>query len=463
MSKLDAPSVVRYNLDMDEIKHREQVDLIREVFYYQSRFDGKTIVLKIDYPILNAPHFPQMLKDLAMLRSTGIEIILVPGAKEWIDAVLKEYDTESEYVNGVRIATQDSIPFIRMAAFDVANRLMTLLTAFQANAVIGNFTRARGLGVVNGVDFQNSGKVEKILTQPLQQILDQGMIPIFPCIGWNAAGKPYNLASDEIALAVAEALKAEKLFFVTDSDGFMDSRFELPQGLVKNSDGRVARLSLEEADEVLALNAGRPDPDLKYLELALRACRQGTERAHVVDGRMEGAILREIFSNLGVGTMVYGSEYESVRPMKTTDISDVLRLMQPLMEEGILIQRTEDDLVSNQADFVVYEIDGVVHACGALHEYGAGQAEIAAIATNPVYAHLSMGRKILSYLVEKASKLGLKRVFVLTTRTLDWFEQMGFVEAPLESLPQKKKQSYNHARKSRIFALDLADRKTIKS
>jgi len=463
LSKLDAPSVVRYNLDMDEIKHREQVDLIREVFYYQSRFDGKTIVLKIDYPILNAPHFPQMLKDLAMLRSTGIEIILVPGAKEWIDAVLKEYDTESEYVNGVRIATQDSIPFIRMAAFDVANRLMTLLTAFQANAVIGNFTRARGLGVVNGVDFQNSGKVEKILTQPLQQILDQGMIPIFPCIGWNAAGKPYNLASDEIALAVAEALKAEKLFFVTDSDGFMDSRFELPQGLVKNSDGRVARLSLEEADEVLALNAGRPDPDLKYLELALRACRQGTERAHVVDGRMEGAILREIFSNLGVGTMVYGSEYESVRPMKTTDISDVLRLMQPLMEEGILIQRTEDDLVSNQADFVVYEIDGVVHACGALHEYGAGQAEIAAIATNPVYAHLSMGRKILSYLVEKASKLGLKRVFVLTTRTLDWFEQMGFVEAPLESLPQKKKQSYNHARKSRIFALDLADRKTIKS
>ena len=230
---------------MDEIKHREQVDLIREVFYYQSRFDGKTIVLKIDYPILNAPHFPQMLKDLAMLRATGIEIILVPGAKEWIDAVLAEYDTQSEYVNGVRIATADSIPFIRMAAFDVANRLMTLLTAFQANAVIGNFTRARGLGVVDGVDFQNTGKVEKILVQPLQQILDQGMIPIFPCIGWNASGKPYNLSSDEIALAVAEALKAEKLFFVTDSDGFMDSRFTLPSGLVKNSDGRVARLSLE--------------------------------------------------------------------------------------------------------------------------------------------------------------------------------------------------------------------------
>jgi len=448
---------------MDEIKHREQVDLIREVFYYQNRFAGKTIVLKIDYPILNAAHFPQLLKDLAMLRATGIEIILIPGAREWIDAVLKEYDIESEYLDGVRIATQDSIPFIRMAAFDVANRLMTLLTAFQANAVIGNFIRARAIGVVDGVDFQSSGRVEKILVAPLQQILDQGMIPIFPCIGWNAAGKPYNLASDDIALAVAEALQAEKLFFVTDSDGFIETRFNLPPGLVKNSDGRVARLSLEEAEEVLRLNAGNLDPDLKYLAFALSACRKGTERAHVVDGRMEGAILREIFSNLGIGTMVYGNEYEAIRPMKADDIGDVLRLMEPLMDEGILVKRTEDELMARQGDFVVYSIDEVVHACGALHDYGEGQAEIAAIATNPVYRHLSMGRKIVSYLLDKAERLGMTRVFALTTRTLDWFEQLGFVEISLDQLPARKRETYNHARKSRIFALDLKDRKPIKS
>jgi len=448
---------------VDEIKHREQVDLIREVFYYQNRFDGKTIVLKIDYPILNASHFPQLLKDMAMLRATGIEIILIPGAREWIDAVLKEYDIESEYVDGVRIATKDSIPFIRMAAFDVANRLMTLLTAFQANAVIGNFIRARGIGVVNGVDFEHSGIVEKILTEPLQQLLNQGMIPIFPCIGWNAAGKPYNVSSDDVAVAVAQALEAEKLFFVTSSDGFMESRFKLPAGLVKNSDGRVARLSLEEAEEVLSLNAGNPDSDLKYLSLALSACRNGTERAHVVDGRMEGAILREIFSNLGVGTMVYGNDYESIRQMKGEDIGDVLRLMQPLMQEGILVKRTEDDLMARQGDYVVYSIDDVVHACGALHDYGEGQAEIAAIATNPVYKHLSMGRKIVSYLVDKAARMGLDRVFALTTRTLDWFEGMGFVETTLETLPAKKRETYDHARKSRIFALELKDRKAIKS
>jgi amino-acid N-acetyltransferase len=448
---------------MDEIKHQEQVDLIREVFYYQSRFDGKTIVLKIDYPILNVPHFSQLLKDLAMLRATGIEIILVPGAREWIDAVLKEYDTESEYVDGIRIATEDSIPFIRMAAFDVANRLMTQLTAFQANAVIGNFIRARGIGVVNGKNFEHSGRVEKILKEPLQQLLNQGMIPIFPCIGWNAAGKPYNLSSNEIAFAVAEALQAEKLFFVTDSEGFIETRFALPPGLVKNSDGRVARLSFDEAQEVLDLNAGNPDADLKYLELALMACRKGVERAHIVDGRMEGAILREIFSNLGIGTMVYGKEYESIRSMRSDDISDVLRLMQPLIKDGILIKRTEDDLVELQGDFVVYSIDDVVHACGALHDYGGGQGEIAGLATDPVYSHLSMGRKILSYLIDKAAKLGMTRVFALSTRTADWFEQMGFIETSLETLPTKKRNTYDHARKSRILALELSDRKPIKS
>jgi amino-acid N-acetyltransferase len=119
--------------------------------------------------------------------------------------------------------------------------------------------------------------------------------------------------------------------------------------------------------------------------------------------------------------------------------------------------------MARQGDFVVYSIDDVVHASGSLHDYGEGQAEIAAIATNPVYGHLSMGRKIVSYLIEKAEKLGMDRVFVLTTRTTDWFEQLGFVEAELDSLPRKKRDAYNHARKSRIFALELKDRKPIKS
>ena len=190
---------------MDEIKHREQVDLIREVFYYQNRFDGKTIVLKIDYPILNASHFPQLLKDMAMLRATGIEIILVPGAREWIDAVLKEYDIESEYVGDVRIATQDSIPFIRMAAFDVANRLMTLLTAFQANAVIGNFIRARGIGVVDGdwyIDIFFVGRhlrIIHVLTDFFTELLNADIRSIFHKFANHAVSQAGDSSHEVIA------------------------------------------------------------------------------------------------------------------------------------------------------------------------------------------------------------------------------------------------------------------------
>ena len=445
---------------MDEIKHREQVELIREVFHYQSRFDGKTIVLKIDYPILGEPHFPLLMKDLALLRSTGIEIVLVPGSKEWIDAVLAEYDITSDFVDGVRLSTAESIPFIRMAAFDVATRLMTQLSGFGANAVVGNFVRARGRGVVGGIDFEHSGVVDKILVEPLQHLLNQGMIPIFPCIGWNAAGKPYNLSSDEIALAVCEALQAEKLFFVTPSDGFTNQRYTLPSGLVLTGDGRVARLSLDEADEVLKLNpleglANSQTVELRYLKMSLQACRKGCERAHIIDGRMEGSVLREIFSNLGIGTMVYDSDYEAIRSMQVEDISEVLNLMQPLVDKGILVPRSEETIANSLADYVVYEIDGVVHACGALHVFD-DQAEIAAIATNPTYAHLNMGRKILGFLIDKAHRLRLTRVFALTTRTLDWFEQLGFTETDLASLPPARQATYNHKRKSRIFALELS-------
>lgn len=441
---------------MDEITHREHVDLIREVFYYQSRFDGKTIVLKIDFPILNEPHFPLLIKDLAMLRSTGIEIIIVPGAREWIDAVLKEYDTETRWHNGTRIANADSIPFIKMAAFDVANRFMTQLSGFKANAVIGNFVRARGLGVIDGIDYEQTGRVEKINVEPLQQLLDLGQIPIFPCIGWNAAGKPYNLSSDEIALAVCEALKAEKLFFVTTSGGISKDRFTIPASVNLSPEGRVARMSIPETEEFIQLNAKSDDSDVHYMNLAVKACKKGVERVHLVDGRVEGVILKEIFSNLGIGTMVYANDYESIRNMRQQDISEVLRLMLPLVEKGILVARNDDDMQLIYNDFVVYEVDGVIHACGALHAFEDGQGEIAGIATNPSYAQLGMGKKILQYLIDRAKKLKLRRVFVLTTQTLDWFQQLGFTDVPLESLPEKKQKAYNHQRKSRISALDLA-------
>jgi len=440
---------------MDE-QNRSQVDLIREAFYYQSRFDGTTMVFKIDFPVTEDPQFKYLMKDLALLAQTGIRIVIVPGAKEWIDAVLKEYDIESSYEGPIRITTEDAIPFVKMAAFEVATRYMTELSASRVDAVIGNFVRARGIGVVKGVDFAHSGMVDKIQVDSLKRLMDLGMVPILPCIGWSPAGKPYNLPSDEIALAACEALGAVKFFIVSNRPPISSETCTIPDSVLPGPSNRIARLTPQEAEEILKLNPEQADgPTLRELALAIRACRLGVERVHIVDSRIEGAVLRELFSNLGVGTMVYADEYESIRPLKTGDVTEVLRLMGPLMEKGILLQRNAEHILEKIDDYVVYEVDGSVHACGALHDWGEAQGEIAALATDPNYTDLGLGRRIVGFLIDRARNRGFRRVFELPTRTHDWFEYLGFREIPVEALPEKKRRVYNQERRSKAFALDL--------
>jgi amino-acid N-acetyltransferase len=458
-----------------------QVELIREAFHYQSRFDGSTMVFKIDFPVTEDPAFPYLVKDLALLARTGFRVVIVPGAKEWIDAVLAEYGIVSGYLNekkpegsaltftNTRITTGAAIPFVEMAAFHVAARFMTGLSASRVDAVIGNFVRARGLGVVEGLDMEHTGKVDKILTDSISPLLNLGMVPIIPCIGWSPAGKPYNVPSDEIALAASAALGAVKLFIISVNGGLRRGSYRIPENIAVNEKGRIVRLSPQEAEAVLAANretatkkghaetAGGDGTDkpLRELGLALQASKAGTERVHIIDGREEGAILRELFSNLGAGTMVYADEYESIRSLKGADIPDLLRLMEPLMLQGILVRRNAEDVREKEGDYVVFEIDGSIHACGALHDWGEGQGEIAALATDPVYTDMGLGRRIIRYLIDRAIKQGFRRVFVLTTHTQDWFEFLGFRECTVESLPERKRRNYDRKRKSKIFALEI--------
>lgn len=434
---------------------RAQVDLIREAFHYQSRFDGTCMVFKVDFPVTEDPGFSFLMKDLALLAKTGIRIIIVPGAKEWIDSVLHEYDIVSSYAGQIRITEEAAIPFVKMAAFDVATRFMTELSASRVDAVIGNFVQARCLGVVDGVDYGHSGMVEKIGIDSLHKIMEAGMVPILPCIGWSVSGKPYNLPSDEIALAVCKALKAVKFFVVSAEEGIHPGTYQVPQNIQPSDTGRLARLTPQEALQILEMNTGKQDRNLVELELALKASRSGVERVHIIDGRDEGAVLRELFSNLGVGTMVYRDEYESLRQLEADDIPEILRLMTPLIESGFLVHRSPEDIRAKLSDYVVYEIDGSIHACGALHDWGEGQGEIAAIATDPAYAEMGLGKRVIRYLVEKARRQDLQRVFVLTTRTHDWFELLGFKEVAVDSLPIRKKALYDKRRKSKVLALEI--------
>jgi amino-acid N-acetyltransferase len=437
-----------------------EIDLIREAFHYQSRFGGSTLVFKIDFPVTSEPAFPSLMKDLALRSQTGFRVVIVPGAKEWIDSVLAEYGIVSSYApiaeqGSVRITGAKALPFVEMAAFHVAARFMTALSANRCDSVIGSFVRARGLGVLDGLDMEHTGNVEKILVKPIGKILDSGMAAILPCIGWNSSGKPYNVPSDEIALASAGALGAVKLFIVSAGKNLQSLKMptELPAEEGKPA-GRIMRLTPKEAEAILELNKDAAVKGLAELRLAVAASGAGVERVHIIDGREEGAVLRELFSNLGSGTMLYADEYEAIRPLKTQDIPDVLRIMEPLMSEGILVRRKEEDIQERKEDYWVFGIDGRAHASGALHQWGEA-GEIAAIAVDNVYTDLGLGSRIVRFFINKARREGLRRVFVLTTQTQDWFEALGFTEQDIETLPEERKKTYNYNRNSKVYTLEL--------
>lgn len=440
------------------INASDHVELIREVFRYTQAFQGKTFVLQLDDAILLRPAVASLMRDLVLLHRTGIRIVLVAGASRRIDDILGRYGVSSEKHHGVRISTPEAIPFIKMAAFDAANRVMTSLAGHGVNAVIGNWVRARSLGVLDGVDFQDAGTVDRIRVDLLRGVIDQGSIPILPCIGWSAAGKPYNISSRALATELASSLEASKLFFLAELDPLTTSRYAIDDDMDATPRGRISRLTVEQATRFLELNAAlAEDTGCELVSLGVRAAERGVERVHIVDGRSEGVVLQEIFSNLGVGTMVHANQYQSIRGMRGSDVPDVYRLMQPLVDRGLLVARSEADLHESIDDYVVFETDGMVHGCGALHVYDERQAEVAGLAVDDNYEHFGIGQRIVSFLIGRAREIGLSEVFVLTTQASDWFEQLGFRQGSVSDIPAEKRDRYDYSRNSRILLHDLAD------
>jgi amino-acid N-acetyltransferase len=439
---------------------REQVDLIRQAFSYVNRFRGRLFVIKIDSSLIKQALFQVLIGDISLLCRMGIHVVIVPGAQRRIDEILEQNNIESRSERGIRITPTQAIPAVKMAAFDVATTTMTALSAANQHAVIGNWVRARGIGVEDGIDFGATGKPERIQVDLVQSVIDDGLVPILPCIGWSLSGDPYNLSSDELAGAVASSMAASKLFFVTDGGGVSASRYELPAGVGISNSGTLSRLSKTETDAFLDANAASDqeiaeDRPLSLLALARDACARGVQRVHIIDGKVEGVLLKEIFSTLGYGTMVHANEYESVRPMQVRDVPEVIRLMQPLVESGVLIHRSEKDVRNRYRDFVVFEIDGTVRACGALHRLSESECEIAGIAVDEHFSQLGIGQKIVSYLMEQARGASYGRIIVLTTQAWDWFRSLGFREGQLGDIPRSRRATYDPQRRSRVLLYDI--------
>lgn len=430
----------------------ESVRAIRELFGYLRRYHGQVFVIKIDDALLKRPLFPLLVRDIVLLHETGIRVVLVPGAKTSIDAVLAKYGVKTRAVNGVRMTTSEAMPLVKLGASTIANALLSLLSENEAHGVVGNWVRARAVGVRDGVDYRFTGRVEKIDADLMRGMIDDGLIPIVSNIGWNAVGQDYNLNSAELAVAVAVALKATKLFFVGEAPGIPvvpEARFaesdEVRSGQFSNLDRKEGEALLREYPKAL-----KPAPR-ELIARALEALQGGVERVHVVSGMRDGILLQEIFSSAGQGTMFYLDDYDHVHPAEAADIPEILRVMQPYVDEGVLVQRTAEDIGRDLAHYTVYKVDDVLHGCAALKPIGGGAAELLALVVDPAYAGRGTGGKIVDYLVQKARKSGIKKVFLLTTQTTDFFLRKGFKEAPVTALPASRRKSWNPTRNSRVL------------
>ncbi|RPJ05838.1 MAG: amino-acid N-acetyltransferase, partial [Spirochaetaceae bacterium] len=290
---------------MDRILLHDQAETIRTAFSYINRFKDHTFVIRIEGSLLSHPFAPLLVKDIALLQKMGIRIVLVPGARSRINEILATYNIKWEKVNNMRVTPDEAMSFVEMAAFDVCNQFMTLFAENNTDAIIGNFVKARRIGVLDGTDYKCSGLVDKVKTSIVRNLLEQDVIPIFPNIGWSVTGKPYNISSSELAFAVARDLKASKLFFITDSGGISTEGFEIPEDAYVSADRVISQLTARQARIFLERNHGKP-PSAEYelVSLAYRACQEGIERVHIIDGRVEGMLIKEIFSNRGLGTMI---------------------------------------------------------------------------------------------------------------------------------------------------------------
>ena len=418
----------------------KKAENVRDVIRYLQKFKNALVVIYLDDKAIGSPLFSSHIRDIAMLHQAGLKVVIIPGARTRIDQVLDGAKIEWSYKENIRITNDEAMPLVKMAAFDVTNTVMTSLAANGITAVIGNWVRARAKGVLDGLDFGTAGEIDRLDTDSLRTVLGDGFIPIFPCIGWSSTGRPYNISSAVLAQQVAIELKADKLFFVIGQDGAV-----LKDGQI------IPAMNIEEVDEFMSQNKTAQINNI--LTLAKGACCNGVNRAHVLDGNLDGVLLTEIFSDLGSGTMIYTSNYGKIRSIEQKDIPSVLSLMQPFIASGKLLPRTENDISSSMSDFVVYEFDGGVRACAALHKYNDGQFEIAAVAVDDAFSHMGIGPALVESLIKNAKEQKATSVFIMTTQAADWFEKLGFKEDKIESLPESRRAKWNPERNSKVYRL----------
>lgn len=438
---------------IEELSSAHFVSLFRSVAPYVNLFRGKTFVIAFGGKAISGPLARTLAYDANLLAALGVRLVLVHGARPQIEEELVEKGLKSVTHGGYRVTDAATLDCVIDAVGSVYLEIDALLSQGlpdtpMANSTIrviaGNFITAKPLGVLDGVDMQYAGSVRKIDAEGIKAQLAIGNIVILSCLGASPTGEIFNLAMEEVAEASSIAIGADKLIFLTDSQGATDIDGTL-----------LSEMTTETAERLITIGDWL-SPDLKrYLPCAVRASRSGVGRVHLIDFNEDGTLLRELFSRDGVGTIITRESLEILRDARPDDIAGLVALIEPLEEDGTLVRRSRELLEREITRFSVVEHDGMIVGCAALYPYGEEQAELACVAVHPHYRRWGYGEQLLTRIETRARALGIKRLFVLTTVTSHWFKERGFFEQTVDQLPVEKRLLYNMQRRSKVFAKAL--------
>ena len=416
---------------------------LRGILQYIPQFREKTFVIAVDGVIVTDENFANILLDVAVLRSLNIRVVLVHGAAAQIKALADKEGLQASNLDGTGVTDAPTLQIAMDAANRLTHEILEGLSVNDLRAACTNAIIAHPLGIIQGVDHLFTGKVQRVDTELLQTLLDRGIIPVLPPLGFDGEGKTYRANSDSIALAVAEALKATKLIFFIEQDG------------LRHNDQLIRKMLVADLQKLVHSAGGGFTGDmLSKASHAAAACAAGVERVHIVSGREDEGLLAEVFSNEGIGTLIYANEYEQIRPAKKKDIRAIQRLTKKAVEAEELVRRTRTEIERNLADYYILEIDRNPVACVALHVYSDQHVgELASLFVHPAHENQGIGRKMIQFVENKARQNGLTKLITLSTQAFAYFQsKAGFIEATPDDLPPTRREKYDQSRRnSRIM------------
>ena len=420
---------------------------LRGILQYIPQFREKTFVLAIDGAIVTDENFATLLLDVAVLRSLNIRVVLVHGASAQIKLLSEEQKIPASNFDGAGITDAATLQLALNAANRLTHEILEGLSANDLRAVCPNVIIAHPLGIIGGVDHQFTGKVEKVDVEMLQTLLTQGMIPVIPPLGFDGDGKTYRVNSDGVAVAVAEALKATKLIFITAADGI------LVQGRL------IRQMLVADLESVIAMQKNDIAPELLSKALhAVTACKAGIPRVHVINGKVDEGLLAEVFSNEGIGTLIYANEYQQIRRAMKKDVRAIQLLTKAAVESAELMRRTRPMIEKNLADYFIFEIDKNPVACVALHVFPEQKkGELACLYVNPMHENRGIGRKLIQFIENKAKEMNLEELLTLSTQAFTYFQSKGgFAEGTPDDLPPARREKYDQSgRNSKVLVKKL--------